>query len=143
MFMYPYVQRPLAEVTGPGFAYSHHQLPAISTYTGNPPVTDPFYTRISGTPRPSNHTNETVSVLNRLLSYRQTLPTPYHCIAEISSFTMIVFPCVYRVHDVFLLFYGYILYTSTWTISILSAPSSLQDARRFSVGSSVDCHATL
>ena len=53
MFMYPYVHGPFAEDTGPGFAYSPHQLPAtISTHTGNPlPVTDSFYTRISGTIR--------------------------------------------------------------------------------------------
>lgn len=92
MFMYPYVHGPLAEDTGPGFAYSHHQLPAtISSHTGNP---DSFYTRISGTLKPS----ETVSVLNRLSNAliahpSQTLPLYIRSF----PFTMIAFPCVYCV----------------------------------------------
>lgn len=135
--------RAACEVTGPGFAYSHHQLPAtISTYTGNPGFI-PVYLA----PRdPPIHMNETVSVLKLtcrlLLSFRlfsQSLPLYSRCF----SLTMIA---VYCVHDLFLSSsHGYILYTSsrTWTTNILTVPSSLHDARRFSVGSSVERHASL
>lgn len=90
--MYPYVHGPFAEDTGPGFAYSHYQLPAtISTHTGNP---SPSLIR-SIPVYPARMKLSPYSTGFRLLLSPDPLD-PY-CIADLSSLTMIAIPCVYCV----------------------------------------------
>jgi len=83
MFLYPYLHGPLAEVTRPGFACFHHQLPAtIYQHTqGNLPVTDSFDTPVYLTLPPLTAPSEQSCFRTNVLVFR--LPDPYHCISEV------------------------------------------------------------